>query len=197
MTLGALSSLTSRAAVMAAARLILAQEGISALTVRRLADALGCSTKVIYTRFGGKEGLVDALYLDAFARLGEALAAVPLVYDPLVRLKGSVDAYRRLALADPVGYRIMFGGAIGDFTPPLASRRRASETFNTMRRGVANCMDAGLLTRDDAGHVARLIWVTAHGAVSLELLGLLPENDADARFASAINATLRALGAPE
>lgn len=197
MTLAALSSLTGRAAIMAAARGILASEGISALTVRRLAEALGCSTKVIYTRFGGKEGLVDALYLDAFARLGEALAAVPLVYDPLVRLKGSVDAYRQVALADPVGYRIMFGGAIGDFTPPLASRRRASETFEAMRRVVANCMEAGLLAGDDAGRVARLIWVTAHGAVSLELLGLLPDPDAAAFYASAINATLRALGAPE
>jgi AcrR family transcriptional regulator len=187
----------SRDAVLEAARRILAKEGVSALTVRRLAQALGCSTKVIYTRFGGKDGLVHALYVEAFARLAEALAAVPLAYDPLVRLKGGIDAYRQVALADPIGYQIMFGGAIGEFTPPLASRRQAGETFGAMRRGVQNCMEAGLLAKGDANRTAKLIWATMHGAVSLELLGLLSEADPARFYADAVGATLRALGAPE
>ncbi len=66
----------------AAAQLLLRDEGPAALSVRRIATAAGLSTMAIYHHYGGKDGLVEALYVDGFRALDEALSAVPRSADP-------------------------------------------------------------------------------------------------------------------
>src|SRR4028118_1227581 len=78
------------------ARLI-AGEGPPALSLRRLAAAAGGSTQLVYTLFGGKPGLADALYAEGFRRLGGAMRtalaqASPPVGDP-ARLLVLAQAY--------------------------------------------------------------------------------------------------------
>ena len=63
------------ALIEAAARLI-ATEGASGLTLRRVADAVGTSTMAIYTHFGGMPELRRAVRREGFARLA-ARAARP------------------------------------------------------------------------------------------------------------------------
>ena len=61
---------TTREALLAAAHDLLATEGPAALTVRRIAAAAGMSTMNVYSRFGGKDGVLDELFIDGFRRLG-------------------------------------------------------------------------------------------------------------------------------
>ena len=68
---------TLRVALLDAAGALLHAEGPQALTTRRLADAVGTSTQAIYTLFGGKEGIVRAMYREGFDRLEQCLADVP------------------------------------------------------------------------------------------------------------------------
>jgi len=75
-----------RVGVISAAARILAEEGLAALTVRRVADRVNASTKVIYTLFGGKDGLLEAVYLAAFDSLSEELAAPAAVAQPRERI---------------------------------------------------------------------------------------------------------------
>ncbi|MFD6984458.1 TetR/AcrR family transcriptional regulator, partial [Streptomyces sp. NPDC059956] len=58
-----------RAALLDLAAQLLAAEGPSALTMRRIATAAGCSTTVLYRHFGAKDGIAEALYREGFARL--------------------------------------------------------------------------------------------------------------------------------
>lgn len=44
---------------------LLTQEGSAALTLRRVATDAGCSTTVLYTMFGGKDGPAEALYRES------------------------------------------------------------------------------------------------------------------------------------
>jgi AcrR family transcriptional regulator len=60
---------------------------------------VGCSTTVLFTMFGGKEGLADALYREGFERLTRRLERVP-DEDPLARLGALGHAYRANALAE-------------------------------------------------------------------------------------------------
>ena len=60
-------------ALLAAAHDLLASEGPTALTVRRIAGAAGVSTMNVYSRFGGKDGVLDELFVDGFRRLGERM----------------------------------------------------------------------------------------------------------------------------
>jgi AcrR family transcriptional regulator len=136
-----------RRGLLDAAGRLLTSEGPGALRVRRVAREVNCSTKVIYTMFGGKEGLVEELYLEGFERLGGALEAVPHGENPLAYLGALGRAYRESALANPTHYAVMFGRPIPEFTPSPSSLRRARSTFEVLEEAVSWCMEAGILER--------------------------------------------------
>ncbi|MCA1728723.1 MAG: TetR/AcrR family transcriptional regulator [Actinobacteria bacterium] len=48
---------------------LLVEEGPGALSMRRISRQVNCSTKVLYTLFGGKRELVEELWLEGFDRL--------------------------------------------------------------------------------------------------------------------------------
>ena len=73
-------------ALLAAAHRLLAEDGPSALTVRRLAAAAGVSTMNVYSRFGGKDGVVEELFVDGFRRLSAQMAHAPVTDDPFADL---------------------------------------------------------------------------------------------------------------
>ena len=57
----------TRAQILAAALAILGEEDQHALTVRRVAARAGCSTIGVYTWFGSKDGLVDAILAEGLS----------------------------------------------------------------------------------------------------------------------------------
>ncbi len=85
-------------ALLDTASRLLVKEGPQALTMRRVAAAAGCSTTVLYTTFGGKSGIAEALYREGFARFYKKLSSVPPAGDPLERLLALGRAYRENAI---------------------------------------------------------------------------------------------------
>jgi AcrR family transcriptional regulator len=158
-----------RAAILDAASHLLVTEGPAALTVRRIAGEVGCSTKVIYTLFGGKEGLGEALWREGFARFERRLLAVPAQGDPLAGLRAGLAAYREYALAEPDYYRVMFMGAMPGFKPGPEAAQVAKRTLDLLVAAVRDCLEPGLLRGGDAEEIADLLWMAIHGAVSLEI----------------------------
>jgi AcrR family transcriptional regulator len=173
----------------AASRLLVA-EGPGALTMRRVAGAVGCSTTVLYTMFGAKEGLADALYREGFERLRRRLEAVA-DDDPLARLGALAHAYRANALAERAYYGVMFQQAIPGFRPSAASLTAAGASLEVLAQGVRAAMDAGALRAGDPQPVAEVLWAAVHGVVSLELAGHFPGPEAAAdRFQTLISAAI-------
>ncbi|ABW15049.1 transcriptional regulator, TetR family [Parafrankia sp. EAN1pec] len=160
-----------REAVEAAAELLVSA-GPQALTMRRVATAIGASTTVLYTVFGGKDGVADALYREGFERLRARLEAV-VAADPLVRLHELAHAYRRSALTDRSFYAVMFERAVPGYEPGPESLEVARASLAVLVDAVRDAMAAGLLGGDDPEPVARLLHAAAHGAVSLEISGHL------------------------
>jgi AcrR family transcriptional regulator len=171
-----------RTTILDAATHLLVAEGVGALTMRRIAAEVGCSTKVIYTMFGGKDGLAEALWLEGFMRFGRALRAVPADADPVAYLAALGWAYRDYALAEPDYYRVMFQGVIPGFTPGVQARQTARGTFEIAVAAVAACMAAGRMVQGDPVEVADVIWMAVHGAVGLELAGFMRPEEAVQRF---------------
>src|SRR3954452_17935217 len=170
-------------ALLDTASRLLVKEGPQALTMRRLAAAAGCSTTVLYTTFGGKNGIAEALYREGFARFSRKLAAVPHFDDPLERLIAIGRAYRENAIENPTYYGVMFAGAIPGFVPSEAALVEAAPTLQTLIDQVQVCMDAGALEAGDPQAVAEVLWAATHGAVSLELAGFFADAEtARARF---------------
>jgi AcrR family transcriptional regulator len=170
-----------RALLDTASRLLVA-EGPQALTMRRVAAEAGCSTTVLYTTFGAKNGIAEALYREGFARFHRKLATVP-DGDPLERLIALGHAYRENAIENPTYYGVMFGRAIPGFVPSEEALLEAAPTLQTLIDQVQVCMDAGVLEPGDPQAVAEVLWAATHGAVSLELAGFFgDEATARARF---------------
>ena len=175
-----------RRALLDAASRLLTDEGPEALTMRRIAAAVGCSTTVLYTQFENKANLADALYREGFDRLRRTLEAVPRSGDPVADLRDLGRAYRASALANPSYYGVMFGRTIPGFVPPPASRERAGETLTILVRAVAACVEAGAFRAEDPRAIAEVLWAAVHGAVSLELAGYARDPAAaDRRFETA------------
>ena len=65
-----------RTALLDAAARILAADGPSALSTRRLATEVGASTMAVYTHFGSMDQVRQAVRQDGFARLAAELDAV-------------------------------------------------------------------------------------------------------------------------
>ena len=183
-------------ALLAAAARLLTEEGPEALSVRRVAAEAGVSAMGVYSRFGGKQGLVEALFLDGFARLQQVLAAVPRTDDPVEDLLEGCRRYRRFALESPAAYAVMFSRAIPEFvpSPPVQARRRGRLRGARRRRRAAG-IDGGALRPGDPVDVAEGIWATCHGLVSLELAGMGFVPDREAHFEATNAALLRGLRA--
>ena len=160
-----------RLGVLDAAGRLLAEEGPGALSMRRVAEEVNASTQVLYTMFGGKEGLANELFLEGFGRLRLALEAVPRGDDPLGHLFSLGEAYFENGLASPNYYRVMFSDAIPGFRPPEETLQQTWKTFDALVEAVGRCVEAGLFAEQDAREVASSLWSAVHGVVSLHLLG--------------------------
>jgi AcrR family transcriptional regulator len=182
-------------ALLAAAARLLAEEGPEALSVRRVAAEAGVSAMGVYSRFGSKYGLVEALFLDGFARLQHVLATVPRGDDPVEELLEGSRRYRRFALESPAVYAIMFSRAIPEFVPSAPCKLDAAGAFGVLVDAVRRGIDAGALRPSDPVDVAEGIWATCHGLVSLELAGLGFVPDREAHFEATNAALLRGLAA--
>lgn len=172
-----------RSAILAAAVDILHREGAGALTMRSVASAAGCSTTGVYTWFGGKHGLVEAIFVDGFQRFGDAQRQAQDTAgseSDLVRLG---EAYRDWALANPTHYMVMFGGAVPDFVPSDHARAAALVTFERLVTATDSARtDLGI--DGEPTEVAYHLWAGIHGYVSLELARMDLAVDAEHRLAT-------------
>lgn len=165
------TAVDQRATLLAAASELLAEAGPGALSVRRIAAKAGCSTMGVYTNFGGKDGVIEALYVDGFAFLRERLEALPQTGDPVDALRTGCAAYRAMALEHPTYYSVMFDRPLPDWVPPTACKLHGLATLAILERGVQRAVEAGRV-QGDVDAIAHSIWATCHGLVSLELSGL-------------------------
>jgi AcrR family transcriptional regulator len=173
-----------RRELLEAAARLLAEAGPHGLSLRKIATAAGGSTQLVYTLFGGKSGLADALYAEGYQRLAAAmrtaLEAAPPPGDP-ERLVAVGRAYLRFASSEPAFFSLMFGQPIAGFTPAQPTRAHGREcTFGQVVAQVQACLDAGTLVGSTAEELARLCWLTVHGLASLEAAGMVRAEDPEA-----------------
>ncbi|GII89787.1 TetR/AcrR family transcriptional regulator [Sinosporangium siamense] len=177
-----------RARLLEVAGNLLLTQGPDSLSMRRIATEAGCSTTVIYTMFGSKEGLAEALYLEGFERFRRRMEAVPARKDPLDYLNALGPAYREACLAEPGYYSLMFERAIPGFEPSERARTLARAALNILDRVIADCISAGHIMPTQPRRIADAVWAAAQGAISLERAGHLRDGDTyDAVTTATIN----------
>jgi AcrR family transcriptional regulator len=149
---------------------LLDRHGPAELTVRRIAEAAGTSTMGVYTKFGGRTGVLEAIYRRGFELLRQALGAVPPDSDAVRHVLDLALAYRRFAIANPALYAFMFEQPVPDFDPnPNLRVEVLDTTFGLLVGAVQRVAAQGTLADGDPVHTSVLVWCLAHGMVSLEL----------------------------
>jgi AcrR family transcriptional regulator len=161
------------AAILEAAGDLLSKEGAEALTVRRIAAAAGCSTMGLYSRFGGKDGVVEHLFVEGFQQLSGAVEAARPTSEPGVDIRACARAYRQWALDNATQYLVMFGGAVPGYEPTDEAKAVSHACFESLVRQMKRAQELGIMRTDtDAESIAEVIWATMHGHVMLELVGM-------------------------
>lgn len=174
---------TSNDAIVAAARRILETEGLSAVTMRSVAEAVGVRGPSLYKRVPDHAALVRAVADGVVADLSRALARAVETDDPRADLRAAAFAYRDFVRQNPNGYRLLFADL-----PPGASPDPA--TLAGLGDPIVRAMTR--LTGDsDALERARTVVAWAHGFVTMELAGAFRlGGDLEAAYAFGIESIL-------
>jgi len=161
--------------IVSAARELLEDEGLDALSMRALEDRLSMRGPSLYKHFADKQALEAVIVSEALIEFGEAIdAAVADAEEPLLALGA---AYRRFAHQHPHLYRLMT-------ERPL---QREQLLPGTEERGARPLRDAAGGDPD----LARAVWAFAHGMTNLELNGRFPPGaDLDAAWSRGLGAVL-------
>lgn len=186
------ASVEVTASLIDAALALLEEAGLPALTVRAVATRAGVAPMGVYSRFGNKDGLLEALFVQGFDTLQKAIETRS-VASPLLRLSIGCGGYRQFAIDNPQLYHLMFEQMmLLELSPE--SRDAAKRSFTTLVDRVQDAMNSGDLAHGDSTEVAQELWSAMHGAVSLEIAGVHFAQDRAANFTAMINALFKGLG---
>jgi AcrR family transcriptional regulator len=154
--------------IVAAARDLFVTEGYPNVSMRKIAERVGCALGTIYLYFEDKDSILSAIVVETFAKLNQRMEAIRNDQgDPLERLRRGGRTYIQFGLDHPHHYLITFGlTGSADFKNDEA-RQAGTFSFDCMRQCVRLCVDAGQLRTNDVEEVAQSLWACIHGVVML------------------------------
>jgi AcrR family transcriptional regulator len=189
----------TRAALRGAAEQIVAEDGAGALSVRAVAEAATTTTRAVYSVFGSKDGLVDALAQTAFEFLFTEIEALPDTTDPVADLLDVGVVFRRLVHEHPALYRIAFQRVVPGLRsgPELSAARERA--FAQLQGRIRRLEEGGLLGRTSLSDATIAFEAVMEGLANAELRGatlrLLPEGDEEGAWNRALVNVIRGFGA--
>jgi len=156
---------TSDPAIIAAARDLLEDGGLEAVSMAGIAERVGVRAPSLYKHFGDRRGLLAAVATQVALDLGRELAAAvePAGLDPSAKLDALATAYRSFALAKPRAAALLFAGLAPGVEP-------APEANATASRPVLHVAEA-LVGPASALAAARVLTAFAYGFTSMESAG--------------------------
>lgn len=169
----------TRERIVATAQQLLCDEGLDAVSLRRLASELGVTAPALYAHVESKAALLSELGDAEFALLAGRLRSVAAEStDPLEQIRAQSRAYVAHALERPALFQLMavFRPAWVD-QPAATELAGASEAFEVAAEPVAAAIQAGRINGRDALLASLTIWSAAHGVATVLLSrpGLGPE----------------------
>lgn len=163
-----------RAALVAAGVEILAESGLSGLTLRGCAARAGVSHAAPAHHFDGLSGLQSAIVARGYEIFTETMCRerAHAGGDPHARLVAICRGYLQFAEAHPALFTLMFNaGANVPDSPEL--HLHSSEAYEVLRQACAPFKPVG----GNPANTELMIWSCVHGLASLKLGARLPSTD--------------------
>ena len=163
-----------RRSILDAAREAFVEDGYAGVSMRKLAERVGCSHANLYLHFEDKLALVRSLCDRDFAALGKRFQKIATIADPIERLRRSGQAYAEFALRNPQQYRYMFLTPHPPIDPAESEIDRDNpreDAYAFLRWTVSEAIAAGRFRPglDDPELVSQIVWAGVHGIVSLRI----------------------------
>jgi AcrR family transcriptional regulator len=152
---------TSTEAVVRAARELIERDGLAALTMQAVADAVGVRAPSLYKRVAGRDALVGLVTEQVAGELTAEVDAVVGDVDPARDLRALAGAFRDFARRNPATYPLLFA-------PPQAavSDETRARSVDAIRR-----ISGRLAGPERELAAARMVTAWANGFVTMELAG--------------------------
>lgn len=162
-----------RETIVAAARELIREGGLEALSLRRLAERLGVTAPALYAHVRDKTDLLRAVAEGEFAAL---VAAYTEVEDraPLDRMRAHARAYISVARREPEMFRVMvlFPPELGPAdVPDAAELPAATAAFALASGAVEQAVGEGVIATDDVLLTTLTFFAAAHGVATVLGLG--------------------------
>lgn len=152
-------------AVLRAATELVDAEGLEALSLARLAEALGVRTPSLYNHVSGLEGVRRGLALRGLRELTRRVTRAAIGKNGEEGILAVADAYRTFAKEHPGLY------AAGLLRAPSPDETELASASNEVLEILSAVLAPYDLRGDELIHALRAFRSLAHGFVSLELAG--------------------------
>ncbi|WP_187776444.1 TetR/AcrR family transcriptional regulator [Antrihabitans cavernicola] len=161
-----------RARLLESAARLLAQDGPSGMSTRKVAAQAGTSTMALYSQFGSMPELVRAIVDEGFTRLREQIDRIPQTSDPVADLGAIFAAWLDNARDNPDLYVVMFGAtALGGYRRSGDDLQQGRYAFDALASGADRAISAGRFNPGEPVAIASRLWSALHGYVMLEIVG--------------------------
>jgi len=183
------------AALLDVAERVVTDESLEALSVRRLARAVGSTTRAVYSLFGSKDGLVIALGTRAFTLLREGIDSLPTTEDPAGDLvEAGVVVFRRFTLGHPGLFTIgiLQAGVLAEITREFCSAQETA--LDRLHARIGRLEKIGRLGTRGVHQAALEFHALCEGLAALEGRGILTPDEAERTWRDALRALVAGWG---
>ena len=164
--------LTTPEKILRAAHKLMDSGGADAVSMRRVAEAVGITPMAIYRHFPNREALLKRISDDSFASVAQDWEKRSKHRDVYKGLLKSLEQYLDYAQTHPNLFDHAFSVRRDDARRfPEDFRDRQSPTFNVIADKLAEGMERGLFRRADPWDVAMTLWGLGHGLIALYRAG--------------------------
>ena len=157
-----------RSELVAAGLRVVADEGVSALSLRRLAREAGVSSGAPYHHFADRAALIAAIMVEGhellYARLQAARDDAP---DAVAALRDLLVAYASFAAEHPAHMRVMLRPELSEPGQHPEVMAAGAGPVDLLRAAVLAAQRQGALSAGDPEPVVHLFWSLAVGYVTL------------------------------
>jgi AcrR family transcriptional regulator len=155
---------------------ILAEDGVSGLSLRKVALKAGVSHSAPYAHFADKQALIAAISTEGFRQLYERVSGVTEKYksQPSKQLIEVAWAYVQFAMDDPDRFKVMFSAVLEKEKEYPEFVTESQRNFQLVKMIVEANQASGQLRSGSSELAALSAWGIVHGFVMLLLEGQIP-----------------------
>lgn len=153
-----------RRSILDAAREAFVNDGYEAVSMRVLADRIGCSHPALYLHFKDKREIFDAIVEESFAQLEVALRGMKVPKnDPVRWARKAARAYVDFGLANPHAYEFAFVLRRPEGSPKAVPH----PAYGLLRKLVKRCIDEKRFRAMDVDVASQALWTAVHGITAM------------------------------